>query len=69
MKQILRSVFFAFLFATGFVAQAQIDTTCTQVSFSLTGGTFAGEVSFNIVNSAGATVATGTPATTPSGVW
>jgi hypothetical protein len=69
MKQILRSVFFAFLFATGFAAQAQIDTTCTQVSFSLTGGTFAGEVSFNIVNSAGATVATGTPATTPSGVW
>ncbi len=69
MKQILRSVFFAFLFATGFVAHAQIDTTCTQVSFSLTGGTFAGEVSFNIVNSAGATVATGTPASTPSGVW
>jgi hypothetical protein len=44
-------------------------TSCTEVSFTLSGGTFANEVSYTIVNSAGAVVSNGTPATTPSGVW
>jgi len=53
----------------GTTLKAQVDTTCTQVSFNMVGGQFPNEVSYNVVNSAGAVVASGTPASTPAGVW
>lgn len=70
MKQTLRLLFIAFLIATGFAAEAQIDTaSCTQVSYTVTPGTFPAEMSFTIVNTGtGVVIATGT-GTTPGGVW
>lgn len=69
MKQSLRLFFIAVLFATGFAAQAQVDTTCTQVSYSVTPGFYPNEMSYTVVNTTtGSVVATGT-GTTPSGVW
>jgi len=70
MKQTLRLFLTALLFATGFVAKAQLDTTaCTQVSYSVTPGTFPDEMSYTIVNTGtGSVVATGTGSTL-SGVW
>jgi len=69
MKQTLRLILFAVLFATSFVAKAQIDTTCTQVSYTVTPGFFPTEMSYTVVNTAtGSVVATGT-GSTPAGVW
>ena len=69
MKQILPLFLIAVLFATGFVAKAQVDSTCTQVSYTVTPGFFPSEMSFTIVNTGtGSVVATGT-GTTLSGVW
>ena len=70
MKQTLRLVLLAILFATGFVAKAQIDTaSCTQVSYTVTPGFFPTEMSYTIVNTGtGSVVANGT-ASTLSGVW
>lgn len=70
MKQFLRSVFVAILFAAAFVAKAQIDTTaCTQVSYTVTPGFYPNEMSYSVVNtSTGLVVATGTGSTL-NGVW
>jgi hypothetical protein len=69
MKQTLRLFLVALLFTTGFVAKAQVDTTCTQVSYTVTPGTFPGEMSYTVVNTTtGTVVANGTGAT-PGGVW
>jgi len=69
MKQTLRLLLIAILVATGFVAKAQADSTCTQVSYTVTPGFFPTEMSFTVVNTGtGSVVATGT-GTTLSGVW
>ena len=69
MKQTLRLILFAVLFATNFVAKAQVDTTCTQVSYTVTPGFFPTEMSYTVVNTTtGSVVATGT-GSTPAGVW
>ncbi len=69
MKQTLRLVLIALLFATGVVAKAQVDTTCTQVSYTVTPGFYPNEMSFTVVNTTtGSVVATGTGSTL-SGVW
>jgi len=59
----------AFLVATGLVANAQVDTTCTQVSYTLTPGFYPNEMSYTVVNTTtGGVVATGTGSTL-NGVW
>ncbi len=69
MKQTLRLFLVALLFTTGFVAKAQVDTTCTQVSYTVTPGFYPNEMSFTVVNTTtGSVVATGTGSTL-SGVW
>lgn len=69
MKQTLRFVLLAVLFAAGIVAKAQVDTTCTQVSYTVTPGFYPNEMSFSVINTGtGAVVATGTGSTL-SGVW
>lgn len=70
MKQTLRLFLIALLFATGFAAKAQVDTTgCTQVSYTVTPGFFPTEMSYAVVNtSTGSVVAQGTAANL-SGVW
>jgi hypothetical protein len=70
MKQTLRLFLIALLFATGFAAKAQVDTTaCTQVSYTVTPGFFPTEMSYTVVNTGnGSVVAQGTAATL-SGVW
>ncbi len=69
MKQTLRLFLIAVLFATGFVAKAQVDSTCTQVSYTVTPGFYPTEMSYTVVNTTtGSVVATGN-GLTPSGVW
>jgi len=69
MKQTLRLFLIAILFATGFVAKAQVDSTCTQVSYTVTPGFYPNEMSYTVVNTTtGSVVATGTGSTL-SGVW
>ena len=46
MKQTLRLLLVALLFTTGFVAKAQVDTTCTQVSYTVTPGFYPNEMSY-----------------------
>jgi hypothetical protein len=69
MKQTLRLILFAFLVASGFAAQAQVDTTCTQVAFTVDPGFYPNEMSFNVVSGVtGLTVAAGT-GSSASGTW
>jgi hypothetical protein len=69
MKQTLRLFFASLLFAASFVANAQIDSTCTQVSYTITPGSFPGEMSYTVVNtSTSAVVAQGT-GLAGGGVW
>lgn len=69
MKQALRFVLITILFATGLVANAQVDTTCTQVSYTLTPGFYPNEMSYTVVNTTtGGVVATGTGSSL-NGVW
>jgi hypothetical protein len=69
MKQTLRLLLVALLFTTGFVAKAQVDTTCTQVSYTVTPGFYPNEMSYTVVNTTtGIVVANGT-GSTPGGVW
>ena len=69
MKQTLRLFFASLLLAASFVANAQLDTTCTQVSYNVTPGAFPGEMSYHVINlTTGSVVATGT-GNSGSGVW
>ena len=69
MKQTLRLFFIAVLFATGFAAQAQADTTCTQVSYTLNPGFFPSEMSFTVVNTTTGVVVVNGGGSSASGVW
>ncbi|MFM2226889.1 MAG: hypothetical protein RL664_232 [Bacteroidota bacterium] len=69
MKQVFRLFLIALLIATDFAAKAQADSTCTQVSYTVTPGFFPTEMSYTVVNTAtGAVVANGTGSTL-SGIW
>ena len=69
MKQVLRLILLAFLFASEFTSQAQVDTTCVQVSYSLTPGFYPNEISYSVINTeTNSVVATGTGATL-NGLW
>ena len=69
MKQTLRLLLIALLFTTGFVAKAQLDTTCTQVSYTVTPGFYPNEMSFTVVNTTTGTVVANGTGSTPGGVW
>ena len=70
MKQFLRLFLIAFLFATGFAAKAQVDTTsCTQVSYTVTPGFYPNEMSYTVVNTTTGTVVANGTGSTPGGVW
>ena len=69
MKQTLRLLLIALLFTTGFVAKAQVDTTCTQVSYTVTPGFYPNEMSFTVVNTTTGTVVANGTGSTPGGVW
>ena len=69
MKQTLRLFLVALLFTTGFVAKAQVDTTCTQVSYTVTPGFYPNEMSFTVVNTTTGTVVANGTGSTPGGVW
>ena len=69
MKQTLRLFLVALLFTTGFVAKAQVDTTCTQVSYTVTPGFYPNEMSYTVVNTTTGTVVANGTGSTPGGVW
>ena len=69
MKQTLRLFLIALLFTTGFVAKAQVDTTCTQVSYTVTPGFYPNEMSYTVVNTTTGTVVANGTGSTPGGVW
>lgn len=69
MKQTLRLFFASLLFAASFVANAQVDTTCTQVSYTITPGAFPGEMSYTVVNTSTAAVVAQGTGLAGGGVW
>ncbi len=69
MKQTLRLFLVALLFTAGFVAKAQVDTTCTQVSYTVTPGFYPNEMSYTVVNTTTGTVVANGTGSTPGGVW
>ena len=69
MKQTARLILLVFLLASGFVSHAQVDTSCSQVSYTLTPGFYPNEISYSVLNTVtNAEVASGTGAIL-SGVW
>ena len=69
MKQTACLILLVFLLASGFASYAQVDTSCVQVSFTLTPGFYPNEISYSVVNMETNTeVAAGTGVTL-SGVW
>jgi hypothetical protein len=69
MKQTLRLFLMSILFAASFIAKAQVDSTCTQVSYTLTPGFFPSEMSFTVVNTNTGAVVVNGGGSTANGVW